>query len=400
MKAFKLRIEQALGSGAALALLTLPACGGSAAGDSSQQLAPYPVSALGCSGPVHDAGDYGQCCAEALCYTPDDGSHCLTPEAAPEKLGKSYGSGKCLCGAEPIQGPFATNPAHEPQQAGSCCYVISSITCDGRPLLVDGAPLASGLTQRCDWAFGRLAGDLGMTTLELPTQDDWRALELRSKGLPEAARRAIVEHWTRAAQMEHASVAAFSRFSLQLLAVGAPPSLIEDAHRAALDEIKHAELCFSVATTYAGHSIGPGPLPVDERVLTGWDLQSVAVGTVEEGCVGETIAALEAEAATALAEDDAVRAVHLRIYADEARHAELAWRFVRWAAELGGAPLRAALREAFERTIARFQGAAPLATIHDQRLAAHGILSERQKQTLRVQIVNEVIRPALAELLA
>ncbi len=370
MKAFKLRIEQALGSGAALALLTLPACGANtstdgttgasgassagAAGDSSPQLAPYPVSRLGCSCPVHDAGYYGQCCAEALCYTPESGSHCVAPDAAPEKLGKSYGSGKCLCDPDAIQGPFATNPAHEPEQAVTCCYVLTSIACDGRPLLVDGAPLVSGLTQRRDWGLGRIAGDLGMTAPALPTRADWRALELRSEGLPEAARRALVEHWTRAAQMEHASVAAFSRFSLQLLAIGAPPSLIEDAHRAALDEIQHAELCFALATTYARRSIGPGPLPVDERALSGWDLQSIAVGTVEEGCVGETIAALEAEAAAALAEDNAVRAVHLRTFDDESRHAELAWRFVRWAAELGGAPLRAAVREAFERTIARF----------------------------------------------
>jgi hypothetical protein len=198
--------------------------------------------------------------------------------------------------------------------------------------------------------------------------------------------------------MEHASVAAFSRFSLQLLAVGAPPSLIEDAHRAALDEIKHAELCFSLAAVYAGHSIGPGPLPVDERALTGWDLQSVAVGTVEEGCVGETIAALEAQAAAELAQDEAVRAVHLRVYEDESRHAELAWRFVRWAAELGGATVQAALRDAFERTIARFETAAPLESIHEHRLEAHGILSERRKQMLRARIMTKVIRPALAGL--
>ena len=75
-----------------------------------------------------------------------------------------------------------------------------------------------------------------MSAQALPTRDDWRDLKSRCDALPDAARRAIAQHWTRAAQMEHASVAAFSRFSLQLLAVGAPPSLLEDAHRAALDE--------------------------------------------------------------------------------------------------------------------------------------------------------------------
>lgn len=239
-----------------------------------------------------------------------------------------------------------------------------------------------------------------MSALALPTRDAWLELAAHAKALPEAARREIVAHWTRAAQMEHASVAAFSRFSLQLLAVGAPPSLLEAAHHAALDEIKHAELCFSLATLYARQGIGPGPLPVDERALTGWDLQSVAVATVEEGCVGETIAALEAQAAAALAEDEAVRTVLLRIYEDESRHAELAWRFVRWAAQVGGVAVRSALRDAFEHTIARFEDVAALDSIHVQRLEAHGILSERKKDALRKQIMSEVIRPALVRLLS
>jgi len=241
---------------------------------------------------------------------------------------------------------------------------------------------------------------LGVTELAVPTHDHWRALKLRSEALPESARRAIVEHWTRSAQMEHASVATFSYFSLQLLAVGAPPSLIEDAHRAALDEIKHAELCFSLATTYAGHAIGPRPLAIDERALTGCDLQSVVVGSVENGCVSETIAALEAEAAAALAHDDAVRAVQLRICDDESRHAELAWRFVRWAAKIGGAPVRAALHAAFERSLERLEGVASHESTHEHRLEAHGILSEHRKQTVRAEVMNEVIRPVLAELVS
>src|SRR6187551_482965 len=196
MKAFRLRLEQALSSGAALALLSFPACGGSASADAAagassagtagasgsantnvagasgagtaggsgagtaggthQQLTPYPLSALGCTGPEYDGGFYGRCCAEALCYTPDDGADCVAPDAAPQKLGTFYGSGSCLCGDDGIQGPFAQNPTHETVKAGSCCYVISSISCDGRPLLVDGTPLISALTRRCDWLLADL----------------------------------------------------------------------------------------------------------------------------------------------------------------------------------------------------------------------------------------------------
>ncbi|HYP97348.1 MAG TPA: hypothetical protein VER96_01655 [Polyangiaceae bacterium] len=178
MKAFKLRLEQALGSGAAMALLSIPACGGSAAVDrttnsatagqagldagaagNGNQLTPYPTTGLGCSGPVHDGGFYGQCCAEALCYTPADGSECAAPNDAPAKLGTFYGSGSCLCGEAPaIRGPFAANPTDEPKQPGSCCYVISSITCEGRPLLVDGTPIVCSLVERSDWLVTDLLG--------------------------------------------------------------------------------------------------------------------------------------------------------------------------------------------------------------------------------------------------
>ena len=249
------------------------------------------------------------------------------------------------------------------------------------------------------WASrGDIQGKTSVTEPAMPTHDDWRTLKLRSEALPESTRRALAEHWTRAARLEHVSVATFGYFSLQLLAVGAPPSLIEDAHRAALDEIKHAELCFSLATTYAGHAIGPRPLAIDERALIGCALQSVAVDTVEKGCVQETIAALEAEAAAALAHDDAVRAVQLRICDDESRHAELAWRFVRWAAQTGGAPVRAALRAAFQRALERLERVASDESLPEHRLEAHGILSEHGKQTVRAEVMNEVIRPILAEL--
>ena len=188
MKSFRLRLEQALGSGAALALLSVPACGGStaadassagaangggpgavtagssgtanagtagaigagAAGDAGQQLMPYPESALGCAGPEYDGGYYGQCCTDALCYTPNDGGDCVAANAAPEKLGTFYGSGSCLCG-DGIQGPFANNPTHQPKEPGRCCYVISSISCEGRPLLVDGTAVVSAPTRRSDW---------------------------------------------------------------------------------------------------------------------------------------------------------------------------------------------------------------------------------------------------------
>ncbi|MEP7051969.1 MAG: ferritin-like domain-containing protein [Pseudomonadota bacterium] len=233
----------------------------------------------------------------------------------------------------------------------------------------------------------------------VPSKENWRQLQARRAALPATERAALARHWALVAQLEHASVAAFSRFSLQLLAVGAPPSLLEDAHRAALDEIRHAELCFSLATVYAGKAIGPAPLPVSDHALGVWDLAGVAVGTVEEGCIGETIAALEAQRAAELAEDAAVRVALQRIHEDETRHAELAWRFVHWAVLTGDRTLRPLLEAAFERALERHVVNAPLEVIAEARLEAHGVLSSKTKRALRAKIASEVLRPSFAKLL-
>src|SRR6202042_477762 len=121
-----------------------------------------------------------------------------------------------------------------------------------------------------------------------------------------------------------------------LLAAGAPADLVALAHSAALDEIQHARLCFALASAYAGEEIAPGPFPLGSEVRVGADLKSLAASTFAEGCVGETVAAVVASAQLAQATDPAVRAALAEIAADEARHAELAWRTVAWAVQTGG----------------------------------------------------------------
>src|SRR5262249_55284357 len=148
-----------------------------------------------------------------------------------------------------------------------------------------------------------------------------------------------------------ASVASFARFSLALLAAGAPADLVALAHQAALDEIQHARLCFALASRYAGEEIAPGPFPLGAEIPVSASLVAIAVSTVEEGCIGETMAAVIAAEQLARATDPAVRAALARIAADEARHAELAWRTVAWAVRAGGSEVRAAVAEVLLRAL-------------------------------------------------
>ena len=118
------------------------------------------------------------------------------------------------------------------------------------------------------------------------------------------------------------------------------------------DETVHAKLAFAFASAYAGHEIGPGPLDI-EGALSQSSFRDILVTTIREGCIGETIAAIEAAEALEHVQDAAVRHALERIAADETRHAELAWKFVAWALERGGEEARNIAATEFARASER-----------------------------------------------
>ncbi len=158
---------------------------------------------------------------------------------------------------------------------------------------------------------------------------DWRA-ELCPAPVPETVRAAVVARWVAAGRAEHASVASFARFSMALLHHGAPADLVRDAHAAALDEVRHTEACFALASAIGGAPVGPGALDVSGSLAGELGLAQMTRTLVAEGCVGETLAALEAAEAARRALDPVVRRVLEGVADDEARHAALAWRTLLW----------------------------------------------------------------------
>lgn len=163
-------------------------------------------------------------------------------------------------------------------------------------------------------------------------------------------------YWIEAARSEHASVASFARFTLELLALGAPAELARRAQRAALDEIEHARRAFALATRFAGARIEPGPLAVDAaEPLGAITPRSVLRGTVRDGCVNETIAALEARRRAAISTDDGERAALLRIAIDEEAHAALAFDAVDWLVATFGAELEEGAVQALDDAASTLQ---------------------------------------------
>ncbi|MCA2979625.1 MAG: hypothetical protein INH41_02165 [Myxococcaceae bacterium] len=176
-----------------------------------------------------------------------------------------------------------------------------------------------------------------------PQDEAWAALAQAVASEPSAHVRVPADRWSRAPQLEPASIASFSRCALELLTIAAPPALVESAHHAAIDELLRARLSLRITSTLRGQGLGPGPLRLDGVALTR-PLEAFALSTVLEGCVIETIAAAVASTAAGLAAFAPVRAALVTLSRDELSHAQLAFSVVGWAPERHGERLWAPLR--------------------------------------------------------
>lgn len=253
----------------------------------------------------------------------------------------------------------------------TCCYTFCAGACCGRPFDVDGAPRTASLDDGGDWCD--------------------RATPVSP--LDEVTREALAAAWRRDALMEHAAIASFARFTLHLMAHGAPPELVADVQRAALDEVDHARLCFSLATRFDGRSLGPGALDVS-GALASTTLAGCVRAAALEGCIGETCAALVAQTRRDAATDPEARAALDRIALDESRHAALAWRFVAWAVAKGDRDAREAAEHAFRAMTSTL--AAPTAMpdgVDEAAWRAFGMLTPREERDAMRTAIRDVIAP-------
>ena len=248
------------------------------------------------------------------------------------------------------------------------------------------------------WVCGRPYFVAGQARLAgLRARSGWRDDGPRSAGLRDAE---LARRWSDVALMEHASIAAFARFTLQLLALGAPAELVAASQQASLDEIAHARACFAIASQFAGRELGPGPLPT-EGVLDGSQLEwaEVLELVIREGCFGETLAALAATEGAARATDPDIKATLKTIARDEQQHAALAWRTVVWALEQGNDELRRHVMDVFER-VANEQLVPSPDESEEQRLAEHGLIVGSLWNQIKRQATRQVIQPLAKQLLA
>lgn len=329
----------------------------------------------------------------AACGEP--GTECLTVDSAETCPSQEEASGllvgaKCGYSVNAVTGEGEKTVEHNPWDTGSagtpaCCYPTLEAqdafsTCVvGRPYIEAGTIRTAPPRRGRGWARGRRP-NVG--------------------GLSAAERSVLAAAWTEDALVEHASVAAFARTTLELLAVGAPADLIAAVQAAAADEVRHAQLSFALAEAYAGAPVAAGPFALGPSISIETDVSRIAAATFREGCVGETVVAMLSARAAALATDPAARALLAVVARDEARHAELAWRTLAWALDAGGAAARVAveaevvgLLEQGVRITQVTNGAS------DAVLSAHGRIRQVEAERARDEAMYEVILPCVRAIL-
>jgi len=265
-------------------------------------------------------------------------------------------------------------------------------------LMMAGFGMLVAYVSTVGFSRGRQLRRFGRVLLpDLRPSPDWATPEMELS--TEDAPAGLADQWRENGKTEHASVAAFARLTLDLMALGAPPALIASANRDALDEIRHTELCFAIARGLDGKSVSPGPFPQAQRIATlprarTLALAKLAVDSLVDGALHEGVSARIIAKLAQRCEVPAIRAALKEIAADEGRHAAHGWTVVDWCLAQGGRPVGNALLGAICTLPREMRSDLPAAAadggwlrwgIHDHGLESEQYAAGLAQVTTRVQ---------------
>jgi hypothetical protein len=271
-------------------------------------------------------------------------------------------------------------------------------------LLMAGVGMLVAYVSTVGFGRGRQLRRLGRLQLpSLRTNADWATEAVAPEGL-ESAPDGLADQWRENGKTEHASVAAFARLTLDLMALGAPPEIIASAQRDALDEIRHTRLCFSIARGLDGRAESPAPFPQAQRVATlprprTLALAKLAVDSLVDGALHEGVSARVVAKLARRCEVSSIRAALREIAADEGRHAAHGWAVVEWCLDEGGRQVAHALIGATRALPATVSSALPEAAADGgwERWGIHGRdLESQEYAAARAHVIERVRRRVAA----
>jgi len=187
--------------------------------------------------------------------------------------------------------------------------------------------------------------------------------------LSQSRRSELADEWKHRAVGEHSSIASFAAFAIALMTNQAPPDLVQASLVAAMDELRHAQTSFEMASLLSGSTIEPSALPASQHDFQE-NLTTLAAGVAKEGCVDETLSALVLAASVDQIQqgDDAADPTMkflaektTQIAKEEGSHSVLAWRTIHWVCSMDGEEACAeVLNKWFERSHLEASGEARL----------------------------------------
>jgi hypothetical protein len=213
--------------------------------------------------------------------------------------------------------------------------------------------------------------------------------------LSDAGRSVLAGVWAFRAGAERQAAHRFVRLARELRETSALEECVTLAERAAEDELRHVEICTTLALAYGGSTepgagddappIGPATLSQRERLL--YELVAFC-------CITETLNASLMKVALDRACVPEVRDALRAILRDEVQHARLGWAHLAWERSRGGASFVA------ERLPAMLSGAVQKelfspnpAPAESVALERHGELPEAQRLAIFEATAAQVLVP-------
>lgn len=208
--------------------------------------------------------------------------------------------------------------------------------------------------------------------------------------------------WMTRSQAEYLAISTFAILSVDLTAAGAPADMLSLCHRAAIDEVRHAELCIRAASLYTGKQELPIPgmsnLPNDTTVPK---LHQALANTLLVSCISETYATTILAETRDRTTDPCIREVLTAIYSDEIMHARMGWAYLRYCLELDQEGITAAASEMIRigvEGVARVVETPRRNDAMSDAMRAHGTMLPAEERVIFAQCIDEVIAPGFEAL--
>jgi hypothetical protein len=215
----------------------------------------------------------------------------------------------------------------------------------------------------------------------------------------ESVRKAACAVWTYRLQSELDAAERFRALAPTLQALEASPSLVEMAHEAASDELRHASLCRELIVHFGGTLPSENPsVPAGRIAPAGLEgRERVLYEIVALSCITETLStALLGELVTRAGDPVCKQAMH-SVLRDEVNHSRLGWAFLAEERARGA-------RDCVGRHVPEMLAAAlgpHFFTITDapdaqqKQLAAIGSLERPERQRVVRETLESVVLPGL-----